>query len=256
MISRINISGREYEVDLNRPQSLTISFSPSGPRAWYVPPMRIEPVRNEHFTGSVAEGGDVNFRDIYFNPHGHGTHTESVGHITKDGLPTIAETLTQFWFIARLVTIAPEVYQGQARAHMKPGDLFIRPDQIADCTSGPEFGALIVRTLPNDTSKIERNYSDTNPPYFDPDTLSALRKAGIKHLLTDLPSVDRENDEGLLLGHRAWWGDSPKTWEGRTITEMIFVPDHIEDGWYLLNLQVLPWDNDASPSNPVIYKLK
>lgn len=256
MNAHLKIADRSYEADLNQPHSLAITLSSSGPRAWYVPPMRIEPVRTEHFTGSVAEGGAVNFRDVYFNPHGHGTHTESVGHITKDGLPSIAETVTQFWFTAKLVTITPDVYRGQAMAHMKPGDLVITPEQLKDSITGSEYGALIVRTLPNDASKIERNYSNTNPPYFHPDGLTALRKAGVIHLLTDLPSVDRESDAGLLTGHRAWWGDNPASWTGRTITEMIYIPNHLEDGWYLLNLQVLPWENDASPSNPVIYRLK
>ena len=44
-------------------------------RAWYVDPPVFEPVRANGFIGSVAEGGAVNFRNIFFNPHGHGTHT-------------------------------------------------------------------------------------------------------------------------------------------------------------------------------------
>ena len=38
-----------------------------------------------------------------------------------------------------------------------------------------------------------------------------------------------------------------------TITEMIFVDDTLEDGSYLLNLQIDSFENDASPSKPILY---
>ncbi len=256
MIVHLTIEGKHLEANLNQPHSLSIPFSPDGPRAWYVPPIGIAPVRTQQFTGSVAEGGAVNFRDVHFNPHGHGTHTESVAHIREDMLPSIAETMQAYWFTARLASIAPAKYSGPEFQHLKTGDAVIMLQQIQPLLAGPAYNAIIIRTLPNSTSKLSQNYSDTNPPYFHPDTLLAMREAGLMHLLTDLPSVDRESDGGLLLGHRAWWGDTPDTYTGRTITEMIFVPDDLEDGLYLLNLQVLPWINDAAPSNPVIYRLK
>jgi hypothetical protein len=34
------------------------------------------------------------------------------------------------------------------------------------------------------------------------------------------------------------------------------VEDKIKDGHYLLNLQIASFDNDASPSKPVIYKIE
>jgi len=41
-----------------------------------------------------------------------------------------------------------------------------------------------------------------------------------------------------------------------TITEFIFVPNTVKDGKYYLNLQVAPFENDASPSRPVLYKIE
>ncbi len=38
-------------------------------------------------------------------------------------------------------------------------------------------------------------------------------------------------------------------------TELIFVRDEVEDGSYLLNLQIASFENDASPSKPVLYKI-
>ena len=78
---------------------------------------------------------------------------------------------------------------------------------------------------------------------------------GIYHLLIDLPSIDREEDDGLLVAHRAFWDYPNQIDLKRTITELIFVPDYIKDGFYLLNLSPANINNDASPSRPVLYKL-
>ena len=36
---------------------------------------------------------------------------------------------------------------------------------------------------------------------------------------------------------------------------MIFVPNKIIDGKYLLNLQFAPFVSDASPSRPILYQI-
>ena len=81
-----------------------------------------------------------------------------------------------------------------------------------------------------------------------------MRELGVEHLLIDLPSVDKEKDDGQLLAHRAFWNhpDNPK--RGSTITEFIYVDNKVVDGTYLLNLQVAPFHNDAAPSRPVLYQ--
>nr|MDQ3322374.1 hypothetical protein [Acidobacteriota bacterium] len=40
-----------------------------------------------------------------------------------------------------------------------------------------------------------------------------------------------------------------------TITEMIFAPDSISDGAYLVNLQIAPFIADAAPSRPILFKI-
>ena len=40
------------------------------------------------------------------------------------------------------------------------------------------------------------------------------------------------------------------------ITELIFVPNNVFDGRYLLNLQFAPLENDASPSRPVLFEIQ
>ena len=84
----------------------------------------------------------------------------------------------------------------------------------------------------------------------------ALNQNGIEHLLVDLPSVDREEDQGRLSAHKAFWGmETGPLRINSTITELIYVPDEIPDGLYLLNLQVMNLANDAAPSRPVLYAL-
>jgi hypothetical protein len=36
---------------------------------------------------------------------------------------------------------------------------------------------------------------------------------------------------------------------------MIYVDDTVSDGSYILNLQIAAFENDASPSKPVLYKI-
>jgi hypothetical protein len=116
--------------------------------------------------------------------------------------------------------------------------------------------ALIVRTLPNDPAKRLKNWSNTNPTYFEAEGLAFLAAYGVDHLLVDLPSVDREEDGGALAGHRAFWQVDGTIRMHATITEFTFVPDEVSDGWYALNLQTAAFVNDATPSRPLLHPLK
>lgn len=236
-------------IDTRYPLDISIGLSDSvdNPRAWYVDSPKFEPVRTEHYTGAVAEGGSVNFRDIFFNPHGHGTHTECLGHITKE-VYSINQKLQEFFFEAQVVSIEPEV-----RTNGEVEDRIITLEQFEGISIDAE--ALILRTLPNDLSKKSWNYSDTNPPYLEREIAAYLIRKGVKHFLLDLPSVDRESDEGVLAFHHDFWEVPNNPNHERTITELIFVADTIEDGHYILNLQVAPFENDASPSRPVLYEI-
>ena len=100
-----------------------------------------------------------------------------------------------------------------------------------------------------------RQYTGTNPPYLLEQTANFIAARNILHLLIDLPSVDKEKDNGALLAHRAFWNMDGENRTDATITELIYVPNDIEDGTYLLNMQMAAFENDASPSRPVLYKI-
>ncbi|MEZ4798479.1 MAG: cyclase family protein [Flavobacteriales bacterium] len=241
----LEISGQEYKANLTQPIDISIPLSPDGPRAWYVDRMIIRPVEGDGFIGDVSQGGSVNFRNVFFNPHGHGTHTESYEHVANVHLP-VGNLLEKYFFTAQLITIHPEQISG---------DQVITKNQIESAIS-PDIEALVVRTIPNGNDKLNKNYSDSNFPYFEADALTLLAEKKIQHLLVDLPSVDREHDEGRLAAHKAFWKNGDVSRMKSTITEFIFISDEIKDGFYLLNLQFPALVNDASPSRPVLYSME
>ena len=218
--------------------------------AWYVDPPVIEPVRANGFLGSVKEGGSVNFRNIFFNPHGHVTHTECLGHITEE-VYSVNDSLQEFICKAQLITVAPTSVWN---ASENMNDFIIEAHQLE--LTDETIEALIIRTLPNSLNKQHKNYASTNPPFLSLAILPALEKKGIKHLLIDLPSVDRESDGGALAFHHGFWKVPENPQFDKTITELIYINDKIEDGVYLLEMQVAPFVNDASPSRPVLYKIE
>jgi kynurenine formamidase len=227
--------------------SMTLQSSPENVRAWYVDPPRMEPVRANGFIGSIEEGGSVNFRDVYFNPHGHGTHTECCGHITKE-VYAVNDVLKEYFYRATLITVDP--------VKMENGDLLVQAAQIAPYLQKDFSDAVLIRTLPNAPNKKSMNYSGTNPCYFDIEIVDLLNEYGVKHFLVDQPSVDREEDGGALAFHHAFWNvpDNPNF--ERTITELIYVPNDVLDGTYILEIQLAAFQNDASPSRPILYKIQ
>jgi kynurenine formamidase len=244
---RLYLNEKEF-IETNEPLDLSIGLQSGSNnlRAWYVNPPTFEPVRANGFIGSVVEGGGVNFCDLFFNPHGHGTHTECHGHITPE-VVSVNQKLKTYFFKAQLVSVEPKV--------LKNGDEIILKEQLVSKLDESRFEALIIRTLPNINDKKSKNYSDTNPPYIDLSVIELIESLEIQHLLVDMPSVDRESDEGKLAFHHAFW-NVPENPNDKTITELIFVNDEIVDGLYILEMQMAPFENDASPSRPVLYKIQ
>lgn len=240
---RLFLNEKEFiETDLPIDLSLGISEN-QALSAWYVPPPKMEVVRENGFLGSVEEGGDVNFRSIWFNPHGHGTHTESCGHITNE-IVSVNKVLKTYFFRAYLISLSPVIQPN--------GDKVVIIPPISH--EGP-LEALIIRTLPNNVAKKQQNYADTNPPFLSLEGIKVLNDKGILHLLLDLPSVDKEKDGGKLDFHHAFWEVPGVNRLDRTITELIFVEDTILDGEYILELQLASFENDASPSRPILYRI-
>lgn len=254
MKTTIQHNNKTYEIDFSKPLdiSLPIQNNEQNPIAWYLEKPEINPVVMGDFVGSVSSGkSSTNFNNILFNPHGHGTHTECLGHITKD-FYSINQTLKQFFFIAELISVEPQAFES---------DFIITKNQIEKALNGKTPEALVIRTLPNSSDKKSKNYSNSNPPYLTEEAAIYIREIGVKHLLIDLPSVDKEVDEGKLLAHKAFWNVKNTQIVNNdarfdcTITELIFVSDEIKDGSYIINMQIASFENDASPSKPILYQI-
>lgn len=247
MIATIQYNSRKLQIDLTKPLDISIPIraSKNNVSAWYVTEPKIEPAKDGEWIASVKEGACINFNNIYFNPHAHGTHTECVGHITETQ-HSINDNLKQFFFLAEVITVAPERLDG---------DSVISKKQIQFALGNKKRDAVIIRTIPNTREKFSKQYSHTNPTYLVEEAAIYLKEKGIKHLLIDLPSVDKEKDECQLLAHNAFWNTKGKLRLDATITELIYVSNKIDDGEYFLNLQIASFENDATPSKPVLYKI-
>ena len=244
----ITINTIKYTIDLSKPLDISMSIrgSKDNANAWYIEEPKIEPAQIGEWTASVKEGASINFNNIQFNPHAHGTHTECVGHITEK-FYSVNKCLKQFFFRAEVITVAPEKIEE---------DYVISKSQLKFLLKQRKPEALVIRTMPNTKDKLSRQYSNTNWPYLTEDAAEFIKKIGVQHLLVDLPSVDKEKDEGKLLAHKAFWDVNGKIRKNATITEFIYVKNKIQDGKYILNLQIASFENDATPSKPILYKIE
>ena len=243
----IQYDNKNFKVDLSNYLDISIPIGGKevGVKAWYLGAPEINPVKDGDFIGEVAKGSSVNFRNIFFNPHAHGTHTECMGHISKT-IHSVNQNLKEFYFVARLVSIKPV---------LKNGDRVIEKFQLQEILGNRKRKAVIIRTQPNSYSKLTTNYSHTNPAYLEEAAAAWLAEIGVEHLLIDTPSVDKEEDAGALKAHKAFWHYPSTNRLHCTITEFVFIPDSVPDANYFMNLQTAPIENDASPSRPILHKM-
>ena len=215
-------------------------------RAFHLPPATFTPFRAGDFIGSVEQGGPVRCEIVSVAPHGDGTHTECVGHVGGKGF-SVLHAIREPVMIAQLITVPLH--------RREDGDLVVRKEDLAAAWPDVVTQALIVRTLPNTDAKRVVDHSGTNPAYVDVEAMGLVVDRGVSHLMIDLPSVDREEDAGALVAHKLFWNwpAAPRT--DKTITELIYVPDTVNDGLYALAMNVAPFDGDAAPSRPMIAPL-
>jgi len=247
MILQFQFQDLAYTINTAKPIdiSLPIVAGKENPNCYYAEHVRYDTIRAGEFVGSVAEGGSCNYQQVTFIPHGNGTHTECYGHIAADKQATMNHCLKTFWFVARLISTTPTFENGDSIVKLKD----IQPHIALPAE------ALLIRTLPNGAGKKTKQYSNTNPPYFEEAVGKFLATNGVKHLLVDLPSVDKEVDGGALLMHHAFWQFPQEIRQDCTITELVYIPDEVPDGLYILNLQIPSFELDAVPSKPVLYAI-
>jgi kynurenine formamidase len=267
----LHVGGDRYAVD-GQPVadlSLPLDFHGSQPSHFGAPRAQARPLEVGGFIGDTTQGGSCNCELVSFVPHCNGTHTECVGHVTAD--PVSITAFARDALLPALVLSVPTYRPDQCTESANPlpmaDDRLVCAKALAEalgrCNREPQ-PAVVIRTLPNDPHKRTRDYArGESPAYLSLDAVDLLVGWGVRHLLVDLPSLDRAHDDGRLAGHRRFWGLPDKGVSSgdairgdATVTEMVFVPDEIEDGLYALSLQVAPFVADAAPSRPLLYALE
>lgn len=267
-----SLEGKSWSWDASQghPIGIPLHFGGEQPNAFHLPRAEAIAVEAPGFVGDVRRGGSANCESLILNPHGNGTHTECVGHIVAERVAVHA--CLQDTFIPGTV-ISVDLVPGKAS-----GDSYVCPwsseDQII-CAENlrkalqgvrPGFiKALVIRTPGKNRERAV--YSGQDPAFLSLEAMRMIHKMGVEHLLIDLPSVDRESDQGELLNHRIFWGiprgeirldaaqDRDRTLRS-TITEMILVGDEISDGPCFLNIQIPAFMMDAAPSRPILFQAR
>lgn len=264
---KVAVSLGGYTADLDNPIdiSIPVNFAMDQLSAFASRPARKYAYKVGNFVGDVRLGGSCNCEVYHFSPHLHGTHTECVGHVTDTRI-RVQDVLHETLMPATLVTVTPVPAATSADRYspsLRRNDMVITYDALKDALqyhSKDFMTALIVRTFPNDAGKPLRDYAKVPSTFFSTEAMEHIVALGVRHLLVDMPSIDRADDDGMLSNHRIFWGLQPGTKQAdnpsrRTVTELIYAPDGVANGSYLLNLQVSAFAGDAAPSRPVLYKV-
>ena len=269
MILSLELDNLVYVINYDEPLDISIPlrFNGAQPNAYDVKFAASKPCQAGTLIGDTRRGGSCNFEKYVIIPHCNGTHTECAGHITRERI-SIQQSLKDCFIPSTLVSIEPEnaldSSETYAVNYADEDKLITRNSlEIALKNSNENFlEGLIIRTLLNDESKKRRAYMNNPPPFFSTEAMRFIAGKSVKHLLVDMPSIDRAFDDGKLSNHRIFWNIGQGAFElnaasypYKTVTEMIYAPDEIRDGAYLLNLQIAPFVADASPSRPILFKI-
>lgn len=266
----LTLTGRGYRIELEKAACLAIPLNFNGPQPNFFGAREAAatPLAASGFIGDTQQCGSCNVAEIRLVPHCNGTHTESVGHIVDEPVP-ITQVLRETLFPAQLVTVTPcpgAQTPDSYRPTKQTDDLLITRTSLERelrYIPSERLRALVIRTLPNDDSKKNRHYGGLkSPPFFSMEAMDYLIGRGVQHLLVDLPSLDGMHDGGKLTAHHLFWNLpeasrklTAETHTCKTVTEMIFVPNEVDDGLHLLDLQIPAFIGDAAPCRPIIYPL-
>ncbi len=260
-----------YRCETQDARSIAIELDFDGPQPNHfgAPPAASVPLLIGGFVGDTAAGGSCNVDSVTLIPHCNGTHTETIGHIVSANV-WVGRAVVDALMLGVLVTIDAVSADRTAENYRPP---LAATDQVLTAMAIEqalrEYAdlrpiALIVRTRPNSSKKTSRVYrANEAPPFFTVQAMECINRWGLKHLLVDVPSIDRMQDEGKLTNHHLFWHVAEETHQltgqcnaEKTITEMIFVDDEIVDGLVLLNLQIPSFRSDAAPSRPIIWPIE
>mgnify|MGYP001270558359 CR=1 FL=1 len=260
---------KKFKIDTSKFIDISIPYNFNGlqPNFYNVIPGKMKSFEDNNKCYSVKEGAGCNVLEISMNIHCTGTHTECIGHIIEEKR-SIPSFINNLFIPAVLITVKPvifeecdDIYHVQLQNDEKVLSKELILKQFIKFKKFTPT-CLIIRTLPNNKNKKFYSYPKKIPPFFTNNAIEYLNNCKILHLVVDMPSVDRMYDNGILGNHRIFWGGKPdrkldifKDSE-KTITELAYIPNHIEDGFYFLNIQIPNFQIDAAPSRPILFKVE
>ncbi|MDC3403000.1 cyclase family protein [Flavobacteriaceae bacterium] len=145
---RLTIEDTDYMFD----EALGIDLSRavgSGVNAWYIGSPQMGPLEVGGAVFSVSSGAAVNFDQIKFAPHAHGTHTETLGHIDENQL-VIEELRLPLFLPCKLIRPSLETIDGDQ----------VLTEKALDLCDYEGVKALVIRLNPKKEYPI--NYDHTN----------------------------------------------------------------------------------------------
>ncbi len=233
------------------------------------------PFKDADFVGDVSEGGSCNVDVLKINSHCCSTHTETLLHIVdRQTWPIENHSVADVAYpiLIPCVLLSVEATAGSDALNagqtywpeIDSDDSVVTEASIAaalkkvkvELGTSTDPWALLIRTPESGCWNFN---SPGAVPYLTREAMALISDSACRHLIVDLPSVDRRNDDGLLVNHHQFWnvdvdGGAQQNVRGdRTITELVEVPDRLSDGIYLLDLQLIPMATDAMLSNPVLF---
>ena len=247
----IKYNGRQYLISSKNAVDLSIknTFSGNAPTFYNSSQPGVNPLISGNFIGDVNQGGSCNVPLVSINIHCTGTHTECEGHINKSNVK-IVDVCPIGLIPALLITIEPELASGTEESYHAESmeDMVITKKSIQKKISQTHSG-LIIRTTPNEKSKKSRDYDRDIAPFLTNEAIDYIASEGVEHLLVDLPSIDKADDGGELGNHKRFFK------YGKTISELLFIENYIDDGFGFLHIQIPNWSLDAAPSRPIFYQV-
>jgi len=213
----------------------------------------------------------------HYVPHICGTHTETVYHIAHHRyikravceIPFFRFHKARIQVCTAKIACTEQVLPSADTDYpcLEPNDLIVGPSALNRAprytrAQDSTIEALILIVVgPDGTSDWRDGKLDDRPPYLTPAAIESLatRYPSMRHLLTNLPSVDRRRDGGLVRSHRAFFatdfaGDgTPSESPQKTITELLRVPPDwqlYDDAEGVVCISLAPIEGlDAIPSS-------
>ena len=248
---------KNFQIDPSSSVCLAIPYEYNGsqPNFYNTHPGIATPYQQNNFVGKVENNKGCNVMVINQNIHCTGTHTECASHILNQDI-CIHDILSPAFIHTELISIIPEKWSETNESYhcnVDSNDQVITKKRLIEKLISPIDG-LVLRTLPNDKGKLNRKYDSLNTAFLTTDAISYLDELNIKHLVVDLPSIDRTDDNGELGNHHHFFERMPPF--EKTITELAYIPDSINDGSYFMLIEIPAMKLDAAPSRPFLFKFE